>query len=130
MRSKLSQPLLILSTVHSRWNPTHILTSFERREARPILLCWALRLEASGTILVTSLVRRGRGSNLRPPAYGANAGDYLDSALCLLQWSLKSYPVREYKSLGKHSSMGQTADLVSLKRFINGYLRCHAIDAP
>ena len=46
---------------------------WEEREPRPVLICWALSKEASGTIFMTSLVWRGRGSNPRPPAYGANA---------------------------------------------------------
>ena len=36
-------------------------------------ICWALSKEAFGTIFITSLVWRGRGSNPRPPDYGANA---------------------------------------------------------
>jgi len=46
---------------------------FEKREARPVLICWAPSNEASGTILIASLVWRGQGSNPRPPAHGANA---------------------------------------------------------
>ena len=45
----------------------------EEREARPVLICWAPSKEASGTIFITSFVWRGRGSNPRPPAHGANA---------------------------------------------------------
>ena len=48
-------------------------TRLERREARPVLICWAPSKEASGTIFITSLVWRGRGSNPRPSAHGANA---------------------------------------------------------
>ena len=46
---------------------------WEEREARPVLICWAPSKEASGTIFITSLVWRSRGSNPRPPAHGANA---------------------------------------------------------
>ena len=46
---------------------------WEEREARPVLICSAPSKEASGTIFITSLVWRGRGSNPRPPAHGANA---------------------------------------------------------
>ena len=74
MRNKLSQ--LILSTLDRSFQMVSI--SFlnevwEEREARPILICWALSKEASGTIFISSLVWRGRGSNPRAPAYGANA---------------------------------------------------------
>ena len=55
--------------------PDGIHLNFERglREARPVLMCWALSKEASGTIFLASLVERGGGSNPRPPAHGANA---------------------------------------------------------
>ena len=43
------------------------------REAGPVLICWTLSKEASGTIFITSLVWRGQGSNPRPPAHRANA---------------------------------------------------------
>jgi len=46
---------------------------WEEREARPVLICRAPSKEASGTIFITTLVWRGRGSNPRPPAHGANA---------------------------------------------------------
>ena len=46
---------------------------WEERKARPVLICWAPSKDASGTIFITSLVWRGRGSNPRPPAHGANA---------------------------------------------------------
>ena len=40
-----------LSTAHSRWNPSDFLNEvWGEREARPILKCWALSKEASGTI--------------------------------------------------------------------------------
>jgi len=51
----------------------HFNKVWEEREARHILICWALSKEASGTIFITSLVWRGQGSNPRPPAHGANA---------------------------------------------------------
>ena len=46
---------------------------WEEREFRPVLISWTPSKEATGTISKTSLVWRGRGSNPRPPAYGANA---------------------------------------------------------
>jgi len=63
-----------LSTAHSRWNSSHFLNEvWEEGEARPILICWALIKEASGTIFIPSLAWSGQPSNPRPPAYGANA---------------------------------------------------------
>ena len=46
---------------------------WEDREVWPVHICWALSKEASGTVCIMSLVWRGRGSNPRPPAHGANA---------------------------------------------------------
>jgi len=46
---------------------------WEEREARLVLICWALSKEASGTIFITSLVWHGRVSNPRPHAHRANA---------------------------------------------------------
>ena len=62
-----SRPL-ISDDIHLFFNEV-----WEEREARPVLICWALSKEASGTIFITSLVWRGQGSNPRPPAHGANA---------------------------------------------------------
>ena len=59
-----SQPL-IPAEIHYIFNQV-----WEEREARPILICWALSNDAAGTILITSLVWRGRGSNPRPPFTG------------------------------------------------------------
>jgi len=56
-----------LSTSHSRLYPSHIFLTRFKKEARSISICWGLSNEASGTILKTSLVWRGPGSNPRPP---------------------------------------------------------------
>ena len=48
-------------------------TVWEEREARPILICWALSKEASVTIFLMFLVRRSQGSNPWPPPHGENA---------------------------------------------------------
>ena len=46
---------------------------WQEKGARPVLICWAPNKEASGTIFITSLVWRGRGTNPRPLAHRANA---------------------------------------------------------
>jgi len=64
----------LLSTKHSRCNQSHCLNEFwEKRETSPILICCMLSMDASGTILRTSLVWRGWGSKPRPPAHVADA---------------------------------------------------------
>ena len=74
MRNKLSQLILITHDRSFRMVSISFLNEvWEEREARPVLMCWALSKEASGTIFITSLVWRGRRSNPRPPAHGANA---------------------------------------------------------
>jgi len=56
------------------WNPSYCLNEVWReREARHILICWAISKKSSWTIFITSLVWRSRASNPRTPAYGANA---------------------------------------------------------
>jgi len=74
LRNKLFQLILITSDclfqMESLWFLNEV---WEEREARHILICWALSKEASGTIFIMSLEWRVRGSKPRPSAHGANA---------------------------------------------------------
>ena len=79
---------------------------WEEKEARPVLICWALSKEASGTIFITSLVWRGRGSNPRPPAHGASA---LTTEPLLLR-PLSSWMCRRPRYMDRHcTSLHHTA---------------------
>jgi len=74
-RFKLSQ--LIFITLDRSFRVESIFftkTRFKRKE-KPDLFLYAERFskEASGTTIITPLECRGRGSNPRPPANGANA---------------------------------------------------------
>ena len=77
---------------------------WEDREARPVLICWAPSKEASGTIFITSLVWRGRGSNPRPPAYSSEQCMHiiqisLSNRSLLRQWNKLKCPKQASKSL-------------------------------
>ena len=73
MRNKLSQLIN-----HSR---PLIPEVWDKREVRPILLCRVISKKRYGSNSITSLVWRGRLSNPRPPALGANALTWATAAV-------------------------------------------------
>jgi len=70
---------------------------WEEKEARPIFICWVLSKEASGTILITSLVWRSRWSNPQPPAHRAALYHWATPAVPRTPIILKSDQLHSYQ---------------------------------